>query len=194
MPYVLSRVKMNMTTLAICITIFEYLPPIMKKIIHLLIKKRVERWLDSRVQIERGKAKDVYLAGNLGKTNNPFPCIHILKKYDNRLRDDLDIEKIFLRIYLNGAPLRTITWEKIENYYEKLKIKEVETYPGEFKFEKDGKGYIKLYIFIPQYISRNEDIYIDLFGYINLRSSFGPFKKEIFDTDIRVDKEMWKKT
>jgi len=64
----------------------------------------------------------------------------------------------------------------------------------EFKFKKDEEGYIKLYIFIPQYVSRNETIYIDLFGYINLRSSFGSFKKEICDTDIQVDKKMWEKT
>ena len=183
-----------MNFLDIAIIIFEHAPPIMKKVVHLLIKKHFERWLDSRVQIKGGKAKDVYLAGNLGKTNNPFPCIYILKKYDNRLRDDLDIEKIFLRVYLNGAPLRTITWEKTENYYEKVTMKEVETYHTEFKFKKDEKGCIKLSIFIPPYVSRNETIYIDLVGCINLRSSFGSFKKEIYDTDIQVDKKMWEST
>ena len=117
----------------------------------------------------------------------------ILKKYDNRLRDDLDIEKIFLRVYLNRVPLRIITWKKIENYYGKLTVKEVETYPMQFKFKKDDKGYIKLYIFIPPYVSRDETIYIDLFGHINMRSSFGSFKKEIYDIDIQVDEKMWEK-
>ncbi|MEA2075821.1 MAG: hypothetical protein U9O85_08875 [Euryarchaeota archaeon] len=183
-----------MNFLDISLIIFEHLPSFMKKMFHLLLKERVDEWLDNSVRIEKGKVKDVYLAGKLvGNENNPFPCIHILKECDNRLRDDFDIEKIFLRIYLNGAPLRAITWEKIENYYEKLKIKEVKTYPAEFKFEKDVKGYIHLNIFIPPYVSRDETIYISLYGYIVLKSSFGRFKKEIADS-IQVDKEKWSRT
>ena len=183
-----------MTPLDISLIIFERLPSFMKKMFHLLIKKRVEKWLDSRFRIEEGKVKDVYLAGKLvGNPNNPFPCIYILKECDNRLHDVLKVEKIFLRVYVNHAPLKTITWEKIEDYYENLPTKEIYTYPSGFKFEKDEKGYIHLHIFIPPYVPRNETIYIDLYGYMNLRSSFGSFKKEVSDS-ISVDEKMWKRS
>ena len=180
-----------MDTFDIATIIFERLPLFMKKMFRLLLKKRVDKWLDNSVRIEEGKVKDVYLAGKLvGNENNPSPCIYILKRYDNRLRDVLEIEKIFLRVYVNNAPLKIVTWEKIEKRYENISIKEVYTYPGEFKFRKNDEGYIHLNIFVPPYVSRDETIYISLYGYIVLKSSFGIFKKEIVDS-IPVDKEKW---
>lgn len=180
-----------MDPLAIATIIFEYSPSFMKKMVHLLLKRRVDKWLDNSVRIENGKVKEVYLAGSLvGYESNPFPCIYILKRLDNRLRDVLEVEKIFLRVYVNYAPLKTIIWEKIEKRYENIPIKEVYIHPDGFRFRKNEEGYIHFNIFIPPYVTRDETIYISLYGYIVLKSSFGSFKKEIADS-IRVDKENW---
>jgi len=147
----------------------------------------LKRLIENRVKFERPEVEFAYLRS--GMTNNPFHFIQIKTDFDNRCQDDLKIEYIFIKTYINGAPWGFIIWQHAQKEYPHPE--EVSTYPSGFNFPKNDKSLIRLGISIPPFVSLEERLYVTLFGYIILKSSLGSFTKEISD-EVWVDKEQWK--
>ena len=105
-------------------------------------------------------------------------CVEIWKELDNRSPDNLEVERIFLRIYIDRAPWRVITWERDEeSYYDSMRFKEIDADPDNFKFPKDKRDCkIRLLALLPPYTALDKRIYINHYGYMVMKSSFGSFK------------------
>lgn len=174
------------------ISILFALPPIMKKFVIRPLKKRITRWISNKIVIEKAEVLRVYVDFNQTGLN----CVELRKEFDNRSPDRLEAEMIFLRVYINKAPCRIIEWEKEEEDYcsipasREIGIVGYE-YPT-FEFPRDKKTKMSIYVFLPPHVSISEDVDIDLFGYINLKYSFGFLKKTISDIKITISKGDWR--
>ena len=155
------------------------------------LKRRGRQWITNKVRFERGYVEYAYEAGKIGKTNSPLYCATIRQDIDNRSPEDLAAQKILVRVYINGVPYRTIIWGKGEDYYSSLQPREIDMYPSKFVLAKDSKTVMRFNVFIPPYFSREDRLYIDLCGQIELNSSFGSFIRDI-SYQGWVDPNQWK--
>jgi len=152
-----------------------------------------KRYVESKLMSQTAEVEHAVLAntGQLGKLYNPFHFVQIKKGFDNRWQGDIDIEHVFLRIYLNGVPFEFIIWHHIQREYDMPRPEEVFTSPGKFKFPKNHASLIRFGISIPPSISLEERLYIKLWGYLTVKSSFGSFTREISD-EVWIDKGQWR--
>ena len=173
------------------IPILFALPSVIKKFFLPPLKKRITRWISNKIVIKKAEVLRVYVNFNQTGLN----CVEFRKEFDNRSPDRLEAEMIFLRVYINKAPCRIIEWEKEEEDYCRIQaIREIGIvgyeYPT-FELPRDKKTEMSIYVFLPPHVSTSEDVDIDLFGYINLKYSFGFLKKTISDTKITIRKGDW---
>jgi hypothetical protein len=166
---------------------------LMSRFLFPFLKGRIlKRIVEGRVSFESAEVEFAYLAktGQVGKTGNPFHYVGTKKAFDNRCPDDLEIEHIFLRTYINGAPWGFIIWQSAQKEYTMPRPEEVCTYPGKFNFPKNDMSLIRFGISIPPFVSLEERLYVSLSGYVSLKSSFGSLTKQISD-EVWIDKGRW---
>ena len=77
----------------------------MSKVIPSLMRHLSKKRVEDKIVVESAKAESAFLAGStlVGAVNNPFNYVQIRKDFDNRSEENLQIEHIFLRIYVNGG-------------------------------------------------------------------------------------------
>ena len=155
-----------------------------------------KRYVESKLIPEAAKAEFAFLAnsGQIGTMNNPFNYVGIRKDFDNRSLDNLKIEYIFLRTYINGAAWGNIIWQNAEREFFAYRSKQgdIQTYPPGFIFTKNDKTLIRFGIAIPPFVSLEEPLYVSFVGYITLKSSLVSFNILITD-NIQIDKKEWSK-
>ena len=130
--------------------------------------------------------------------NYPFDRVLIRIPWDNRSHHcDIELKELFLRVFVNNAPIKYIIWSKkekevgitISSHLER----EFDTYNAEdFVFRKNSKGLLNVYVYLPSYVDTSSDIYIELIGYAIFDSPFGEFAKKIQCERVRVAPEDWK--
>ena len=132
--------------------------------------------------------------------NYPFDIVHIRVPLDNRSKhSDVELKELFLRVFVNYAPLKYIIWSKkekeagIETEKEREVELELSTWNTEnFVFHKNSKGELVFYIHLPPYVdTRSSEIKLKLIGYAVFDSPFGEFTKKII-IDTKIAKEDWK--
>lgn len=126
--------------------------------------------------------------------NYPFNRVLIRIPWDNRSQCDVKLKEVFLKVFVNHAPLRYIFWNKREKdvgiKLEHLE-REFDVYGAEdFVFHKNAKGFLDVYLYLPSYIDISSDIYIDVVGYAIFDSPFGEFVKRIVVRGVRVTPDM----
>ncbi|MCU4139754.1 MAG: hypothetical protein MW690_000316 [Methanophagales archaeon] len=128
-----------------------------------------------------------------------FDIVHIRVPLDNRSRSDVELKELFLRVFVNYAPLKYIIWSKkekeagIETEKEREVELELSTWNTEnFVFRKNSKGELDFYIHFPPYVdTRSSEIKLKLIGYAVFDSPFGEFTKKII-IETKIAKEDWK--
>ncbi len=171
--------------------LITHTPEFLRRLLVNPLKKRARQWIANKVRFGKGYVESTYAAGTIGKTSSPLYCATIRQDIDNRSPEDLRIQKILVRVYINGVPYITMIRGKGEAYYSSLQPKEIDMYPSEFALAKDSKTVMRVNVFIPPYFSREVRMYIDLYGQIELNSSFGSFIKGI-SYQGWVDPGQWK--
>lgn len=148
-----------------------------------------KRFVENKVKFQQAKLADAVLTKT---TSHPrINLVEIGQDFDNRCQEDIQIEQIFLRTYINGVPWGFIIWQQIQKEYGMPRPEEVSTSPdNKFNFPKNSNSLIRYRISIPPFVSTEERLYIDLWGYIVLKSSLGSFTKEI-SVQVWVDKADW---
>ena len=139
-------------------------PEFLRRLVVNPLKRRGRQWITNKVRFERGYVESTYDAGKIGKTNNPLYCATIRQDIDNRSPEDLRIQRILVRVYINGVPYRTMIWGEGEDYYNSLQPKEIDMYPSGFVLRKDTKTVMRVNIFIPPYFSREDRTYMTYMG------------------------------
>jgi len=163
-----------------------------------------EKWVgrdiiieSSEPKIEKEALRKEYWEG----FNYPFDRVRIRVPLDNRSKhSDVELKELFLRVFVNNAPLKYIIWSKKEKEVG-IKISdytdtELELYAWNtenFVFRKNKEGALDFYIHLPPYVNTRGSsvIYIKLIGYAIFDSSFGEFTKKIF-IDTKIAREDWK--
>ena len=132
--------------------------------------------------------------------NYPFDRVRIRVPLDNRSKhSDVELKELFLRVFVNNAPLKYIIWSKkekeagIETEKEKEVELELSTRNTEnFVFRKNSKGELDFYIHLPPYVdTRSSEIKLKLIGYAVFDSPFGEFTKKMI-IETKIAKEDWK--
>lgn len=130
----------------------------------------------------------------------PFNIVTVRVQWDNRSQCNVKLKEIFLRIFVDNAPLRYIFWNKREkdvNIELDNLEREFDVYGAkDLVFHKNTKGFLDIYIYIPQYIDISYDTYIsyyiDIVGYAVFDSPFGEFTKKIYIREIKIKPDMWR--
>lgn len=174
--------------------IFEVLS-IMVKVLPLpSIKKALSRhYIENNINIGSMEIESAYIAGTgqVGTTDNPFHYVILKEEVDVRCNSTLEIERIFLRKYLNGCPSGYIIWDSSQGHQFPLP-QEVYTSPmANLTFPKNSVSIIRFGIPIPPFVSLDKDIYISVAGCMILKSSLGSFIKQISSGKVHIDKTKW---
>lgn len=149
----------------------------------------VERWVAKDFLFEGRKVEGCYIGGVGRHVDCPMNTVSIRFMFDNRSRDDVRPEKLFLRACANGAPIWIIMWDKDERINGPSK--EVGFYNWtNYVLPRGKKGDVLVYVNLPPYIDVQKDVWVDIRGYLMLNSSFGSFKKEV-PLSERVKPNMW---
>lgn len=151
-----------------------------------------KRYIENQFIPENAKVEFAFLAnsGKIGTKNNPFNYVGFRKDYDNRSLTDLEIEYIFLRVYINEASSGYIIWQKTgRKFLAQSRQGDIQTYPVGFKFPKNSKSLIRFGVPLPPFVPF-EELYIAFAGYMTLKSSLGSFDIPISD-NIPIDKKQW---
>ena len=169
------------------------------------IKRKIfnaEKWVGRDIIIESSEIekeawrKEYWTA----LPNYPFDIVHIRVPLDNRSKhSDVELKELFLRIFVNNAPLKYIIWSKkekeagIETEKEREVELELSTWNTEnFVFRKNKEAALDFYIDLPPYVdTRSSEIYIKLIGYAVFDSPFGEFTKKLI-IKTKIAKEDWK--
>ena len=132
--------------------------------------------------------------------NYPFDRVRIRVPLDNRSKhSDVELKELFLRVFVNYAPLKYIIWSKKEKEVG-IKISdytdtELELYAWNtenFVFRKNKEAALDFYIDLPPYVdTRSSEIDIKLIGYAVFDSPFGEFTKKLI-IKTKIAKEDWK--
>lgn len=162
-----------------------------------MIRKKLfnaEKWCGKDFVIESRVEKDAEKKEHWkALPNYPFNRVLIRLPWDNRSPCDVQLKEVFLRVFVNYAPLRYIFWNEREKdagiKLENLE-REFSVYGSkDFVFSKNTKGFLDVYIYLPSYINISSDIYIDVVGYAVFDSPFGEFvKKVVVHTVLTPDK------
>ena len=146
-----------------------------------------EKWVGRDIIIESSEIKKEALRKEYWEAlPYPFDRVGIRVPLDNRSRYDVELKELFLRIFVNNAPLKYIIWSKkekeagIETEKEKEVELELSTRNTEnFVFRKNSKGELDFYIHLPPYVdTRSSEIKLKLIGYAVFDSPFGEFTKK----------------
>jgi len=130
--------------------------------------------------------------------NYPFNRVWMRIPWDNRSQCDVELNELFIRVYVNHAPFKYIMWNKREaeigieiSHHREFDVHNAEKMEKSIVFRKNSKGLLDVYAYLPPYIDSNSDVYISLFGYTVFDSPFGMFTKKI-RCEITVKPEDWK--
>ena len=148
-----------------------------------------EKWVGRDIIIESSEIeKEALRKEEYWKAlpNYPSDIVHIRVPLDNRSRSDVELKELFLRVFVNYAPLKYIIWSKkekeagIETEKEREVELELSTWNTEnFVFRKNSKGELVFYIHLPPYVdTRSSEIKLKLIGYAVFDSPFGEFTKK----------------
>lgn len=129
-----------------------------------------------------------------GYPNYPFDIVEITIPIDNRSEFyDVELKELFLRVFINRALINYIIWnEKDKRLVEELKYLS-RGFSINFVIPRDSKTYLTIYVNIPPYIDKSNEIYIDIYGYLTFNSPFGEFTKELRLDNILIKPEDWQK-
>ena len=159
-----------------------------------------EKWVGRDIIIESSEIKKEALRKEYWEAlPYPFDRVGIRVPLDNRSRYDVELKELFLRIFVNNAPLKYIIWSKkekevgIKNDYTDTEFELYAWNTENFVFRKNKEGALDFYIHLPPYVNTRGSsvIYIKLIGYAIFDSSFGEFTKKIF-IDTKIAREDWK--
>jgi len=157
-----------------------------------------EKWVGRDIIIESSEIKKEALRKEYWEAlPYPFDRVGIRVPLDNRSRYDVELKVLFLRVFVNNAPLKYIIWSKkekeagIETEKEMKVGLEISTRNENFVFRKNSKGELDFYIHLPPYVDTNSEIYIKLIGYTVFDSPFGEFTKKLI-IETRIAREDWK--
>ena len=161
-----------------------------------------EKWVGRDIIIESSEIEKEALRKEnwTALPNYPSDIVHIRVPLDNRSRSDVELKELFLRVFVNYAPLKYIIWSKkekeagIETEKEKEVELELSTRNTEnFVFRKNSKGELDFYIHLPPYVDtrRSSEIKLILIRYAVFDSPFGEFIKKII-IETKIAKEDWK--
>jgi len=125
----------------------------------------------------------------------PMNMVLIGIKCQNWSKVDVKLAKVFLRVYVNDAPLRVIEWDEKEiPYYPSdwYHEKEISIYGDKnYRLPKNYDGFLDIFVNIPPYIDIDKPIRIVILGYLTFNSCFGYFDK-IVDCSFWVEPEDWR--
>ena len=101
----------------------------------------------------------------------PFDRVRIRVPLDNRSKhSDVELKELFLRVFVNKAPLKYIIWSKkekevgIKNDYTDTEF-ELYAYTENFVFRKNKEAELDFYIDLPPYVdTRSSEIKLKLIG------------------------------
>jgi hypothetical protein len=160
----------------------------------MMSERFIEKYVTTQDSIE---IQGQYRAGSamLGWQDNPFHYIVLEQKFNVMCNEDLTIEDIFLRKYINHCPVGYIIWNRSQGKITH-KPEEISTYQDDLSFERYKPGqrmpnnFIRFGIPIPPFVSLEKDIFVELDGSIKLQSSLHSFPKKIQGL-VRVDNKKW---
>ena len=145
---------------------------------------------------EDAKIEEALRSESIGTSGYPMNRVWLKIKWENRSKENVKLIKVFVRIYVNSAPLRIIEWDEKEiSYYPSAgdyEAEEISIYGGEnYSLPKNHDGFLEVFVNIPPYIDINKKIYLKILGYSTFSSSFGPFDKKV-EYDLCVEHGEWK--
>ena len=80
-----------------------------------MIKKRLfsaDKWIGKDFLFREAKIEEALRRESIGVSGYPMNRVSIRIKWENRSKEDVKLTKVFLRIYINNAPLRIIEWDE----------------------------------------------------------------------------------
>lgn len=126
-----------------------------------------------------------------GGPNYPMHVVLVDIRWDNRSREDLKLTSVFLKLYVNQAPIRTIMWSEREKSFTSLEEIKFTNRRNFNILPKNEEGHFEIRVNIPPYIDITEIIHIYIYGYVTLISSFGSFDKPVV-VSLHVRPEEWR--
>lgn len=164
-----------------------------------MIKKRLvsaDKWIGKDFHFrDDAEIKEALRSESIGTSGYPMNRVWLRIKWENRSKENVKLIKVFLRIYVNSAPLRIIEWDEKEiSYYPSAGDyeEEISIYGGEnYSLPKNRDGFLDVFVNIPPYIDINKKFYLDILGYSTFSSSFGPFDEKVNCCNLRVEPMKW---
>ncbi len=146
---------------------------------------KIPKWIRMRFDAEKWVGKYFKIKSKVEKfeaekkehwralPNYPFNRVWVRIPWDNRSQCDVELKELFLRVFVNHAPLKYIIWKKRE-LEARIEIsepfeKEFDVYGAEkteksIVFPKNSEGGFDVYTHLPTYIDIESDIYIEILG------------------------------
>lgn len=158
-----------------------------------------DKWIGRYVHLREAKIHQARRRESFGKSGYPMNRVWIRIEWQNWSKVDVKLAKVFLRVYVNDAPLRAIEWDEKEmSYYPSDSDYggEISVYGGEnYTLPKMSEGFLDVFVNIPPCIDIDKTIHLRIRGYLTLSltssSRFGYFDKPM-KYDLKIEPEEWK--
>jgi len=155
----------------------------------------IDKWVGQRFHLREAIIEEALKKESVGKFGYPMNRVKIRIELVNMVLHDVRLVKVFLRIYVNEAPLRVIEWdEKEESYYPRAWDygREISVYGGEnYTLSELEDGFLDIFVNIPPYIDTDKTVYLRILGYLTLGFGIVQFDKTV-KYDLKIEPEDWK--
>jgi len=156
-----------------------------------------DKWVGRYIHLREAKILEALKKESISVKAPRYPMnkVRIRIRWQNWSKVDVKLAKVFLRVYVNDAPLRVIQWDEKEipyypsNWYQE---KEISIHGGKnYSLPKNHDGFLDIFVNIPPYIDIDKAVRIVILGYLTLSSCFGHFD-ELVNYTLTVEPEEWK--
>jgi len=155
-----------------------------------------DKWVGQRFHLREAMIQEALKKESIGKSGYPMNRVWVRIEWASMTWHDVKLAKVFLRIYVNEAPLRVIEWDEKEMpyYYPSARDygREISVYGAKNNtFPNLEDGFLDVFVNIPPYIDIDKTIRLRILGYLTFNSCFGYFDKQV-KYDLKVEPEDWR--
>ena len=154
-----------------------------------------DKWVGRYIHLREAMIQEALKKESIGKSGYPMNRVWVRIELINNVWHDVRLAKVFLRVYVNEAPLRVIQWdEKEESYYPRAWDygREISVYGSEnYTLPEFEDGFLDIFVNIPPYIDTNKTVHLRILGYLTLGFGLVYFDKTV-KYDLKVEPEDWK--